>query len=292
MSKLHAVDCQGRHMIITKTNDDVYEDISDIGIRIYSRHSSAWVILDVSTSQPICFLDIPPDDQIIDVYRGRWLVVRQPTIIMNVAGRSVDYDAADEYIFDIDTSRKMSKNDRGRLCGSYLSRDEKAISMVSGAVISCSFMKTMDLLDYVSISGTKTSVTDTKSNALRLGTSPASPSFANMATHVYVMRKKGSATEHVVYTGSSMSSTSRLSPILQFTGVYWQAHTDMIAYNNQVSRLAVGGRSSDVILTFDSALSSHGLVLSLVDVYFISDTNICLLYRSANFDAIIIRELL
>jgi len=294
MSKLHSVDAQGRHMIITKTRDDVYEDIPSIGIRIYSRHEEAWVILDAATSQPICFLDIPPDDQIIDVYRGRWLIVRRPTIIVNVAGKSVDYETSDEYIFDIDSGRKMTKDDRGRLSGNYISRGDKSVSMINGVTISCSFLKTMDLLDYGSVSGLNTSTIqsgkDAKSETI-LGSSPASPSFSTGATHTYVMRKKGSQTEHIVYVGPSMASSSRLSPILQFTGVYWQVYGDMIAYNNQVSRMAIGQSSPEVIMTFESSLSSNGLVLTLVDVYFPHGNAVCLLYRSANFNAIIMKNL-
>lgn len=319
MSKLHFVDAQGRHLIITKTRDDVYEDIplispgtkasptdvdakttssSPLNLRIYSRHAESWVIIDAATAHPIYFLDIAPDDAILDVYRGRWLTIRRPTMIINISGKAVDYDAADEYIFDMDSGRKMTKDFRGRLLGSYISRDDRAISMNNGMAVACGFLKTMDLLDYGSISGANISITETTAEKKKgtgtspsiLGSSPASPSFANFATHTYVMKKKGHESSYTVYVGPSMSANSRLSPILQFTGVYWQARGDMIAYNNQVSRLAVGGRASEVLLTFESTLVSNNLVLTLVDVYFPYDGAVCLLYRSVNFDAIIVRE--
>ncbi len=324
MSKLHFVDAQGRHLIITKTRDDVYEDIplirdsnpsnpsdvdaktipsSPLNLRIYSRHAESWVIIDAATAHPIYFLDIAPDDAILDVYRGRWLTIRRPTMIINISGKAVDYDAADEYIFDMDSGRKMTKDFRGRISGSYISRDDRAISMNNGMAVACGFLKTMDLLDYGSISGvatsgmgmaTETATVDKKKSIgtppSTLGSSPASPSFANFATHTYVMKKKGHDNAYTVYVGPSMSANSRLSPILQFTGTYWQARGDMIAYNNQVSRLAVGGRASEVLLTFESTLVSNNLVLTLVDVYFPYDGAVCLLYRSVNFDAIIVRE--
>lgn len=283
MSKLHGVDNDGKHIIISLVTDDFYETATE-GVTLYSRHAKAWVVMTADTHQPLCFLDIPPDDTPIQLYRGRWLVVRCATEKMIIAGKAVDSIIPDEYIFDIETSRRMSGPTQ-RLCGLFINTiDGRAISLVSGGIITCGFLKTYDLLDYISLSGRmSTSLT----SAITLGSSPASPGFMNASTHMYVMRKKGSTSEHVIYVGGSLSSNARLSPVLNFIGVYWAACEGLVAYNNKVTKIGGG----DPVISFEDKLISHNLSLALVDVYFSSSDSLCLLYESKNFHAIITKKI-
>lgn len=282
MSKLHGIDASGRHLIISLTNDDFYEDATD-GVRLYSRHDRAWVVLDAETLKPICFLDVPPDDRPVSLFRGRWLVIKSATDKFTVNNRTVDYGDPDEYIFDIDTSRRF---EAGKIDGGYINTpDNRAISLASGIAMTASFLRSNYLLDYETLSGDMVTSTSSSSGAI-LGSSP--PNFIAKAAKIYVMRKKALPTDHIVYVGNGQ----KLSPVMHFSGVYWHTLGGYIAYNNKVCRVPLNDEpTTDAILTFDSSLSSNGLAMVLRDVYFPRVGEVCLLYESRNFHAIIVKKL-
>jgi hypothetical protein len=287
MSKLHGVDANGRHLIVSLTADDFYEDATG-GIRLYSRHDRAWVVQDAETLRPICFLDIPPDDRPVSLFRGRWLVIKSAVNRFMVNNREVDYEEPEEYIFDIDSSRRMEAP-VGRLDGGYINtKDCRAISLSNGAVMTSSFLKGNDLLDYETISGDMNAST---SSGLVLGSSPATPGFASMATKVYVMRKKTIPSDYIVYIGGG--NDKKLSPVMHFSGIYWHTLGGYVAYNNRVCRVPItpNHHIDDAILTFESSLMSNGLAMVLRDAYFPRVGELCLLYESKNFHAIIVKKL-
>lgn len=287
MSKLHGIDASGRHLIISLTADDFYEDATD-DIRLYSRHDRAWVVLDAETLKPVCFLDIPPDDRPMYLFRGRWLVIHSATDKFMVNGRNVDYSDPEEYIFDIDTSRRLEATDGHRLNGGYINtKDNRAISLANGSVVTYSFLRGHDLLDYDTLGGGGDAMTTSITSAV-LGSSPASPSFLTGATKVYVTRKKTMPTDHIVYIG--VGGNSRLSPVMHFSGVYWHTLGGYIAFNNQVCKVPLNG-VTETIMTFDASLTSNGLAMVLRDVYFPRVGEVCLLYESRNFHAIIVKKI-
>lgn len=259
--------------------------------RMYSKTESAYMIID-DNGEPERFLDISALDTIIDIHRGRWLIVKSNVDSMTVHGTNVTV-SANMYMYDIITSKVVKIDVVPE--GDYICSTTEATEITSGLVIKSSFLISHEILDICPVTATAASST----NDTYVSKTPGTPVMSNspMATgsmttgstpkFIYILKPRNKTRDYLILIGPQWTKNAKLNTIKSFTGTYWHVHWPWIAYNNVIDNL-YEPKKGHVI---EQTIQNNGLTLTLSDIYFVTNNTAILIYSSNNFQAVLIKTL-
>lgn len=271
---------------VTLYSDNIFDNVD--GGKLFSKTSSAWTVLN-DKFIPEQFLDIAPNEQILGIFRGRWLLVKRPIESFSVSCNNEIITQHKMYVYDIISARTFDCDHVPE--GRYISVDSGARDLVTGEIFNSSLLTNFEMIDIEPIS-VPTAGTDARPQPLRtkygtpiLSASPGSPGGVGLTPEqkfIYVLKPRSKIREYSVYIGPQWSKGVKLNPVTTVTG-YWHVAWPWIAYGNQVDNLLDAKKN----FKLDLIRVASGITLKLTDVYFVSVNTLVAVYESQNYQAII-----
>jgi len=271
---------------VTLYTDNIFDSIPSG--KLFSKMSAAWTILNDSFT-PEQFLDISPHDQVVDIFRGRWLIVRKSLESFNVSGNNEIVTQHKMYIYDTYTSR-VNECDRlpeGRYIDANIGTNMGARDLVTGEIFNSSLLTNFEMIDIEPIDTVPSQMIRSR-NSLSgtpiLSTTTPTPSSTTTADQrfIYVLKPRSKIREYSVYVGPQWGKGVKLSPLLTVSN-YWHVAWPWIAYGHQVDNLSDAKKN----IKLDPTKLVSGITLHLSDVYFVSVNTLVVVYESQNYQAII-----
>lgn len=277
MSRINVLNSYGNvNAIVLSSEISMQEQVKIPGFvsgSLRPRSLSAWVLCD-DKGKPDVFLNIPPEDTILDSFRGRWLLVKKKVDIFDILGR--DISRRDElYLHDSLNGHNIPVSCLPQ--GQYIScSKDKKIDISTGHVVQDKYLNDYDLVDMVPlVPGNSCGTLSEPSNGSPvISNSPINSNSFQKRDYVYILR--GQKTWKVLI---GPISGTRLKCHSTFEGTYWCAYGSWIVRNGKADNIMEPEKS----FSLSETIESSGMTFRLKSVYFLNPSLLGLIYESANF---------
>lgn len=255
---------------------------------LVSMYSKFWTLTDLNGKAEL-LLDIDPNDKVLYVYRGKYLIVESSKETFNVLGNKMS-NIHEILVYDVYTGVKLYQLNEARMFGEWIneciSGERRAVHVDTGITISSKLLNNYEIIDVIKCEKND-EVNGQLSNSPILSSSPLSG--ITKEGNLYILKQRNTTDTYQILFGPSMNNNSKLYTILKFQGKYLHANNRYIMYNNRIVEF---GNSSKSIMTIETSLINNGIEFHLTDAYFISESVISLHYSSANFDLLMKRNII